>query len=67
MAIRVRVDESKCQGHTLCNLAAPAVFGSREEDGHSVVLLSEVPAEHVEAAHKAVAGCPERAIELEES
>ena len=67
MAMRVRVDPARCQGHTLCNLAAPALFSLREEDGHAVALVDEVPAEHNEAARRAAQGCPERAIELDES
>ena len=36
MVIRVRVDSARCQGHTLCNLAAPTVFSLRDEDGHGL-------------------------------
>ena len=67
MAIRVRVDGARCQGHTLCNMTAPAVFALRDEDGHAVALMEEVSAEYAEAARKAALGCPEQAIELEES
>ena len=67
MVIRVRVDSARCQGHTLCNLAAPTVFSLRDEDGHAVAVVDEVPPEHAEAARKAALGCPEQAIELEES
>lgn len=64
--MRAYVDDSKCQGHTLCSLAAPAIFKLREEDGHSYVEDHEVPPELEEAARRAEAGCPERAIILEE-
>ena len=64
--MRVYVDEDICQGHTLCNLAAPDVFELRIEDGHSMARISEVPPELEESARKAQAGCPERAIVIEE-
>jgi ferredoxin len=62
--MRVLVDESKCQGHTLCALNAPTLFGLRDEDGHSYVLVDEVAAGEETAARKALEGCPERAISL---
>lgn len=64
--MRVRVDPSKCQGHTLCNMQSPELFELREEDGHSVVKSEEVPKELEEAARRAVTGCPESAIEIVE-
>ncbi len=64
--MKVRVDESKCQGHTLCNLTAPQLFQLREEDGHSYVTQEEVPPELEELARKAEIGCPEQAIVVEE-
>lgn len=63
--MRVRVLDDVCQGHTLCAIAAPAVFELREEDGHAFVTTAEVPPEHEEAVDRAAAGCPERAIVLE--
>jgi len=64
--MRVRVDSSKCQGHTLCNRVAPELFRLREEDGHSEVIVSEVPGGLEEKARKAMRGCPEEAISIEE-
>ena len=64
--MRVRVDANKCQGHTLCNRVAPELFRLREEDGHSEVLIAEVPKELEEKARKAVRGCPEEAISIDE-
>jgi len=64
--VRVRVDEAICQGHTLCALAAPEVFHLRDEDGHAFVALSELTAAQEAMARKAAAGCPERAIIIEE-
>jgi ferredoxin len=64
--MRVYVRDDKCQGHTLCNAVAGKLFKLREEDGHSYVLQSEVPKELEEAARLAEAGCPERAIVVED-
>ena len=60
--MRVRVDEDRCQGHTLCNFAAPEVFHLRDEDGHSYVTDELVPPELEEKVHNAAATCPEQAI-----
>jgi len=64
--MQVRVDANKCQGHTLCNRVAPELFRLREEDGHSEVISSEVPKALEEEARKAMQGCPEQAISIEE-
>lgn len=64
--MRVRVDVVKCQGHTLCNRVAPELFRLSDEDGHSQVIMSEVPKEFEEKARKALRGCPEDAISIEE-
>jgi ferredoxin len=64
-AMRVRVLDDVCQGHTLCATAAPAVFGLREEDGHAFVIAADVGPEQEEAAQRAAIGCPERAIVVE--
>jgi ferredoxin len=64
--MRVRVDPNKCQGHTLCHRVAPEIFRLREEDGHAEVVLSEVPKTLEEKARKAMRGCPEEAISIQE-
>lgn len=62
--MRVQVDDAFCQGHTMCNIAAPEVFGLDEEVGHAVVKLDDIPLELQSSVRAAVAGCPERAIKL---
>lgn len=62
--MRIVVDEAKCQGHTLCAISSPDLFGLRDEDGHSYVVVDDVPAEHQDAARRAAASCPERAINI---
>lgn len=63
---RVRIDEDRCQGHTLCAMAASAVFGLRDDDGHSYLLVSEFTPEVIEAAERAASTCPEQAIFIED-
>ena len=63
--MRVRIDDEQCQGHQMCAIRAPELFGS-DDEGNGVVLISgDVPAELEDAARKAVASCPERAITVE--
>ena len=63
--MRVVVNPELCQGHTLCNMAAPDIFHLREEDGHAYVVVDELTAEQEPRARKAELGCPERAITVE--
>jgi ferredoxin len=65
--MRVKVDPDVCQGHTLCNLAAPHVFLLREDDGHAYVAAAEVPPDQEDLVRKAVATCPEGAISIDEA
>lgn len=64
--MRVSVDPSRCQGHTLCVLTAPGVFASSDDDGHAVVMTPQVPADQVDAVRVAVDSCPENAISIHE-
>ncbi len=64
---RAIVNPDLCQGHTLCNFAAPDVFHLRDEDGHAFVAVDgELTPEQLEHARMAELGCPERAISIEE-
>ena len=64
--MRVHVQPDQCAGHTLCNLAAPDVFGL-DDDGHVLLLIEgELPADLESAAYAAVATCPERALVIDE-
>jgi len=62
LAMKVRVDPDKCQGHTLCAMEAPQAFKLSEFDGHSTALFEEVPPELEQAVRDAAASCPEQAI-----
>jgi ferredoxin len=64
---RAIVNPDLCQGHTLCNFAAPDVFHLRDEDGHAYVAIDgELSPEQLKQARQAELGCPERAITVEE-
>jgi ferredoxin len=60
--MEVLVDAARCQGHTLCALGAPDLFDLSDEDGHARPAVARVPSARYEAARRAVADCPERAI-----
>lgn len=62
--MKIRVDTDICQGHTLCAMTAPDLFGLRDEDGHAYVISEEVPADSEELAQAAARSCPEKAIIL---
>ncbi|MCW1822603.1 ferredoxin [Mycolicibacterium conceptionense] len=62
--MKVEVDTSRCQGHTLCAMIAPGVFELDDTDGHAQVAIEVVPAEYHEQVHEAVRSCPEQAIHI---
>lgn len=62
--MKVRVISSICQGHAMCLLACPEIFGIDDDDGHAFVLDENVPAHLEDAVQQAERGCPEKAIEL---
>jgi ferredoxin len=64
--MKVRVDPEKCQGHTLCAMAAPQIFELSDFDGHSTAIDGDVPAELEQVVRDAAATCPEQAIVVSE-
>jgi ferredoxin len=64
--MKVSIDADRCQGHTLCAMAAPEVFGLRDEDGHAYVLVAEVEGALLAAAQRGASTCPEQAISITE-
>jgi ferredoxin len=67
MAVKVKVDRDRCQGHARCAALAPELFtldelGNAHEAGDGTV-----PAGLVEKAYLAKANCPELAIEVTET
>lgn len=62
--MHVRVDATRCQGHTLCAMIAPESFELDDVDGHAHPVHEEVPEEHQDAVREAAHSCPEQAITL---
>jgi ferredoxin len=63
--MKVRVDDSRCQGHTLCAAQAPEIFRLREDNGHAYVESEEVADALTGKVRAASMGCPEQAIIVE--
>ncbi|BBX09032.1 ferredoxin [Mycolicibacterium aichiense] len=64
--MKVRVDQDRCQGHTLCAMIAPDMFELSDIDGSSSPVTEEVPADQIELVREAAQSCPEQAILIEE-
>ncbi|MCV7431374.1 ferredoxin [Mycolicibacterium bacteremicum] len=63
--MKVSVDGSRCQGHTLCAMIAPDAFELDDVDGHASPASDVVPADQEDAVREAVHSCPEQAIVIE--
>ncbi len=64
--MKVRVDQEKCQGHTLCAMIAPEMFRLSDIDGSSSAVTEVVPADQEDAVREAAQSCPEQAILIDE-
>ena len=62
--MKVRVDESRCQGHTLCAMIAPESFELDDVDGRAHAVVEDVPEEHRDSVREAANSCPEQAISV---
>lgn len=62
--MKIQIDESLCQGHTLCAMTAPKLVRLNDEDGHSRPISDDVPASLEASAREAARSCPEQAISL---
>ena len=62
MPITVSLDPARCQGHGLCYMHCPEVFGS--DDQAFAVLLRQPRDDEAASVRSAVESCPERAIEM---
>lgn len=63
--MRIVLDTELCTGHGRCYSLAPELFDT-DDEGHSVLLASEVPEGLESQAWLAVQNCPERCITIEE-
>ena len=61
--MKASVNADLCQGHARCWDICPEVF-DLDDEGHSVVIQPDVPAELEAKASEAARNCPERAITL---
>lgn len=59
--MRLRLDADRCQGHGRCYSLQPDLFEA-DEEGHGTALIVDIPDELRQAAMRAAAECPERAI-----
>jgi ferredoxin len=59
--MKIEADRDVCICAGMCVMTAEEVF-DQDDDGIVVVLEVEVPAEHADAAARAVASCPSGAL-----
>ncbi|KUI37355.1 ferredoxin [Mycobacterium sp. GA-2829] len=62
--MRVEVESSRCQGHTLCAMIAPESFVLDDVDGHAAAVPGDVPQAQRAKVTEAARSCPEQAILL---
>jgi ferredoxin len=65
-AVRVRVDQDKCEGHNRCYALAPELFDVDDLGYAHELGDGTVPRELEDKARLAAANCPEFAVILEE-
>lgn len=63
--MKVRVDQDRCQGHTLCAMIAPDSFQLDDIEGHASATTEDVPPDRQDAVREAAQSCPEQAILLD--
>ena len=63
--MRIQVDGERCTGHGRCYTLVPELFDA-DDEGHSKVLVDEVPVGLEDRARTAAQNCPEQAISLVE-
>ena len=64
--MKVRVDQERCQGHTLCAMIAPDMFELNDIDGSSSAVTELVPPDQIGAVREAAQSCPAQAILIDE-
>jgi ferredoxin len=62
--MRIHVEEEKCQGHNRCFVVAGELFELDDFGYAHEVGDGKVPPDQEENARRAVANCPEKAIQL---
>ncbi|MGT2463113.1 ferredoxin [Sinomonas atrocyanea] len=61
--MRIELDRPRCEGHGLCEEAAPALM-HLDDDGELVIDVRDVDGADLEAARAAVRVCPVAALRL---
>lgn len=64
--MKVIIDNDRCQGHQMCAIAAPQIFGSDHYGNAELLIDGDIPPELHAAARRAQANCPEHAITIED-
>jgi ferredoxin len=64
--VKLQIDPARCQGHGRCYDLVPELFGEDDEGYGTVLGTGVVQPDKVQQARRAVANCPERAIDLHE-
>lgn len=59
--MRIELDRPRCEGHGLCEEAAPQLM-HLDDDGELILDVPEVPEDQVESAHAAIRVCPVAAL-----
>lgn len=64
--MKISVMPERCEGHGLCEEAAPEVF-QLDDDGNVILLFGdqELPAEQADRANRAVHTCPVAALRIQ--
>lgn len=63
--MRIEIDEDRCQGNTMCVVAAPELIQINPDTERAVLRRGAVvPTEHEDDALMAADGCPETAIRV---
>lgn len=62
--MKLHIDPARCQGHGRCYDLVPELFGEDDEGYGQVLGGGDVPPDTVQEARRAVANCPERAIDM---
>lgn len=64
--MRVRIDMDRCQGHQMCAIAAPEIFGSDDYGNATILIEGDIPAELEAKARRGQGNCPEHAVLIDE-
>jgi ferredoxin len=62
--VQVSLDDTRCQGHTLCAMIAPESFALDDIDGRAHAVVEDVPERYHQSVREAANSCPEQAISV---